>query len=218
MSALFTISSIPTGLHHLQNDLSDPTRFEEGFAALGFRKGSPGYRAIETPTTPVDKAFQIYALHLAHSNSFSRESSDHTTMWLRRDAAWKAGADWLLETQDIYKKMDKKETRAHAKILPEALRCQCSLELPPGPWSDFPRDSMRKTKDIDLAMDGLQHLGLNIKIHGLAILEGDIPDPKWRVQQDQGTLASMAQSVQMHKAAIAVQAAENTITAPQQLF
>ena len=218
MSALFTISSIPPGLQHVQDDLSDAALFDKGFAALGFHKGSPGYRAIETPITPVDKAFQIYAIHLAHSNNFTREPSDHSAMWLRRDAAWKAGAEWLMDTQDVYKDMDKKTTRAQAKILPEALRSQCSLELPPGPWSEFPRDSMRKTKDIDLAMDGLQHLGLNIKIHGIAILEGDTPDPKWRLQQDQGTLASMVQSVQMHKAALAAQDAADKNAAPQQLF
>lgn len=215
MSALFTITSIPTQLHHLQDSLSEPALFSQGFYALGFRKGSPGYRAIETPVTPVDKAFQIYALHLAHSNGFGRESSDHATLWQRRDAAWKAGADWLLETQDVYKNMDKKETRALAKILPEVLRCQCSLELPPGPWEDFPRDGMRKSKEMDRAMDALQHMGLNIKIHGIAILEGETPNPKWRLQQDQGTLASMVQSVQEHKATLAQQEAANAAAAPQ---
>lgn len=214
MTALFSLNTIPAPLQHLQDEL-DGGQFEKGFSALGFRKGTPGYRAIETPVTPVDKAFQIYALHLAHSNGFGRESSDHTTMWQRRDAAWKAGADWLLETQDVYKSMDKKETRALAKILPEALRCQCSLELPPGEWKDFPRDGMRKSKDMDLAMDGLQKLGLNIKIHGIAILEGETPDPAWRLQQDQGTLASMVKSVVDHKAALAEQEAASAASTPQ---
>lgn len=214
MTALFSLHSIPSTLQHLQDDL-DSGKFEKGFSALGFRKGSPGFRAIETPVTPVDKAFQVYALHLAHSNAFGRESSDHTTLWLRRDAAWKAGADWLMETQDVYKSMDKKETRALAKILPEALRCQCSLELPPGPWEDFPRDSMKKNKDMDLAMNGLQHLGLNIKIHGIAILEGDTPNPKWKLQEDQGTFASMVKSVADHKAALAEQAASASAATPQ---
>ena len=214
MTALFSIKSIPAPLQHLQDEL-DNEKFETGFAALGFRKNTPGYRAIETPVTPVDKAFQIYALHLAHSNAFGPESSDHTTMWQRRDAAWKAGADWLLETQDVYKNMDKKVTRALAKILPEALRCQCSLELPPGAWSDFPRDSMKKSKEMDLAMDGLQHLGLNIKIHGIAILEGEKPNPSWRLQENQGTLASMVKSVVDYKVALAQQEAAKTVSAPQ---
>ena len=206
MSALFSLTTVPAQLQHMQDDL-DATKLAQGFRALGFKRGSPGFRAIETPVTPVDKAFQIYALHLAHSNGFERESTDHTTLWERRDAAWKAGADWLLETQPVYKDMDKKETRALAKILPEALRCQCSLELPPGPWEQFPRDSMKKSKEIDKAMNGLQHLGLNIKIHGIAILEGETPKPDWRLQEDMGTLDAMVQSVQAHKAQLAQQAA-----------
>lgn len=198
MSVLFALNSIPTQLQHLQ-DVLTADLFEQGFRELGFKKGSPGYKAIENPVTPVDKAFQIYALHLAHSSGFKHESTDHTTMWQRRDAAWKAGADWLMETQDVYKALDKKETRELAKILPEALRCQCSLELPPGPWADFPRDGMKKSKDMDKAMDTLQRMGLNIKIHGIAILEGESPKPEWRLQEDQGTLAAMVQSVQAHK-------------------
>lgn len=211
MSVLFSLDTVPPQLQHLQEHLAADV-FEAGFQQLGFKKGSPGYRAIETPVTPVDKAFQIYALHLAHSSNFKHESTDHTTMWARRDAAWKAGADWLLETQDVYKALDKKETKALAKILPEALRCQCSLELPPGPWEDFPRDGMRKSKDMDQAMDTLQHMGLNIKIHGIAILEGETPKPEWRLQQDQGTLASMVQSVKDHLA----EQAKTKVAAPVQ--
>lgn len=217
MTALFSIKTIPPQLQHLQEEL-DSGKFEAGFSKLGFRKNTPGYRAIEAPVTPVDKAFQIYALHLAHSNAFARESSDHATMWKRRDAAWKAGADWLLETQDVYKRMDKKVTRALAKILPEALRCQCSLELPPGSWTDFPRDTMRKPKDIDLAMDGLQHLGMNIKIHGIAILEGETPNPTWRLQEDHGTLANMVKSVVDHKRALAEQDAAHLALRNPSLF
>ena len=217
MSALFSLKTIPPQLQHMQDDL-DPDKLAQGFRALGFKRGSPGFRAIENPVTPVDKAFQIYALHLAHSNQFKHESTDHTTLWLRRDAAWKAGADWLMETQSVYKDMDKKEPRALAKILPEALRCQCSLELPPGPWEDFPRDSMRKSKDMDAAMNQLQHMGLNIKVHGIAILEGETPKPNWRLQEDMGTLDSMVQSVQAHKAQLAQQEASRAPAPQSSLF
>lgn len=197
MTVLFTVLGIPAPLQHMQDTLGSADLYR-GFHALGFRKGSPGFAAIENPVTPVDKAFQIYALHLAHSNQFGRESTDHTTMWSKRDAAWKAGAQWLMDTQDIYTGLDKKMTKDLAKILPEALRCQCSLELPPGSWENFPKDAMKKTKETGVVLNQLQHLGLNIKVHGIAILEGDPPKKEWRFPTDEGTLAMMVNNVKEH--------------------
>lgn len=211
MSALFTIPSLPPQLQEAQDSMEQPS-LSEGFQALGFRPGTPGFRAIERPVTPVDKAFQIYAIHLAHANHFKTESYDHETMWRHRDAAWKAGAEWLMESQAVYQHLNKKEFKALAKILPEALRCQCSLELPPGSWEDFPRDSKRQTKDMDLAMVQLQHMGLNIKIHGIAILEGDTPSPAWKLPNDQGTLASMVEAVHDNKRA---RAEREAVATPQ---
>lgn len=173
----------------------DLDKIHEGLRQLGYTRGSPGYKAIENPMTPVDKAFQIYALNLIVSSNFSYESTDHETMWARRDAAWKSAALWLMETQPLFECKTKKEQKDLLKVLPEALRAQCSLELPPGPWEKFPKDSMKKPQDIDKCMDRLQKIGLNWKIHGIAILEGETPDPA-KTPRPYGGLEEIKQIVQ----------------------
>lgn len=189
-STLFTRGTIPAQLGHAQDSLTSES-VENGLRALGFRKSSPGYRAIETPVTPLDKAFQIYALHLAHANQYGHEPYDHDTMWDKRDAAWRAAASWLMETQDVFKTMDKATTRKVAKILPEAVRIQCSLELPPGSWEQFPRDGMKRGSEMNALTDTLQRMGLNIKVHQQSIAAGDPPIPGRALPLDYGTLQSM---------------------------
>ena len=113
--------------------------------------------------------------------------------------------------------MDKKTTRSIAKILPELLRAQCSLEFPPGPWQEFPKDSVRKSQDADEAMNALQHLGLNIKVRGIAILEGESVPTNSPVPKDLGTLKNMCDSVIAHHAQLREEALQKE-TPNMQLF
>jgi len=195
MSTLFVTTLVPPQLAHMQERLTYDN-LTNGFKSLRYRAGSPGYKAVTNPVTPLDKAFQIYTLHLMDSNNYDTESSTHHIMWEKRDAAWSAAANWLMSTQDIYRKMDKTQTRALLKIMPEVIRCQCSLELPAGSWNDFPKDTTRKSKEIDEAMDILQNLGLNQKIWALAISEGDKPKKHWVPPKDHGTLENMLNSIE----------------------
>lgn len=148
-----------------------PEQVEEGLRALGYRKGTPGYRAVQEPVTPVDKAFQIYSLSLSLLCNFSHEPYQHEALWSVRDKAWALAAEWLIATEEPFKSTPKGELRALKKELPEALRMQCSHELPPGPWETFPKDRMRQSKERQVLTDTLQHMGMNRKIRAMEVLE-----------------------------------------------
>lgn len=152
---------------------ANPTaqQVEQGLAALGYRKGTPGYRAIEEPVTPLDKAFQIYSLSLITFCNYGPEPVQHEPMWETRDRAWALAADWLIASQLPFSKTPKKELRALTKALPDAVRVQCSHELPPGPWERFPKDGLRQSKEVQVLTDTLQQMGLNRKIRAMEVLE-----------------------------------------------
>ena len=108
MTHLFSDNIVPVQLDLVRDTFSIAT-IEKGMRALQYQTGTPGYKAVVEPKTPVDKAFQIYTLLLCHFNKYEGEVWDHNTKWSRRDAAWTAAADWLIETQPVYKALDKKE-------------------------------------------------------------------------------------------------------------
>lgn len=191
MSTLFASKGLPSVLAHIQDTLT-MDNVMDGLSALGYRKNTPGVNAIEEPVTPLDKAFQIYALHLMQANGYGHEPYDHTAMWARRDAAWSAAANWLLETQPAFRDLGKTETRKIAKLLPEAVRIQCSLELPPGSWAEFPRDGMKRGAEMNALTDMLQKMGLNIKVRHLTVASEEKPSgQRGAMPADYGTLNAM---------------------------
>lgn len=152
---------------------ANPTveQVEQGLAALGYRKGTPGYRAVEEPVTPLDKAFQIYSLSLITFCKYGPEPVQHEPLWEMRDRAWTLAADWLIANEEPFSKTPKGELRSLKKELPDAVRMQCSHELPPGSWEKFPKDRMRQSKERQTLTDALQHLGINRKIRAMEALE-----------------------------------------------
>lgn len=180
---------------------SNPTAelVEKGLAALGYYKGTPGYRAIEEPATPVDKAFQIYSLSLITFCQYGPEPFQHDALWEVRDKAWSLAADWLIANEDPFKNTPKGELRALKKELPEALRMQCSHELPPGPWELFPKDRMRQSKERQTLTDALQRIGMNRKIQAMEVLEpSSIHWAKPAIPlRDYGTLESVLEVAKM---------------------
>lgn len=195
MSDLFASHDVPSQLDAFIRAEPSADMVAAGLAALGYQKGSPGYRAVIAPQTPVDKAFQVYSLVLTTLCNFGHEPFDHDSMWVARDSAWTQAAEWLITNDTSFKSMDKKETRALRKELPEALRMQCSHELPPGSWAKFPRDSMKQTKERGQLTDQLQKLGLNRKIQALALADEqtlNLAQPPIPLQ-DYGTLDTLLQ-------------------------
>ena len=69
-STLFTRGTIPAQLGHAQDSLTSES-VENGLRALGFRKGSPGYRAIETPVTPLEGLSDLRAAFGARQSVWS---------------------------------------------------------------------------------------------------------------------------------------------------
>lgn len=197
MASLFTSIDCPPQLDEFVRRGASMDDVVKALNNLEFQSGTPGWKAIMNPQTPLDRAFQIYALNLCIFNDFKPEppadNRSNDIRWERRDKAWKAAATWLIANTDIIKNDTKEKQKELTKLMPEAIRIQCSHELPPGPWSVFPKDvtSQRRNNDLHALTDKLQHLGLNIKIKAAASVLGETirmtaADPK-----DYGTLESL---------------------------
>lgn len=173
MSDFFSSTSAPPQLDIFLRERPSAAMVNQGFSALGYHSASVGYRAIIAPVTPLDKSFQIYALVLIALTKFGPESNDHDVQWAMREQAWGMAADWLMANEEPFlSTVTKKQYRSVKKELMEALRVQCSHELPPGTFTMFPRDGKTQSKSLGLLTDTLQGLGLNRKIQAAALGEG----------------------------------------------
>lgn len=179
MASLFTSIDCPPQLDEFVRRAPAMDDVVQALHNLEFCEGTPGWKAIVAPQTPLDRAFQIYALNLCVLNDFKAEpAADLRTndlRWERRDKAWKAASTWLIANTDVIKNETKEKQKELTKLMPEAMRIQCSHELTPGPLTVFPKDvtSQRRNADLHALTDKLQHLGLNIKIKASAKALGE---------------------------------------------
>ena len=200
MTSLFVSIDCPIQLERVYRAEKSEVEFKQGLSNLGYVSGSPGWNAILNPLTPMDKAFQIYALNLVLETNFHPEPTvriqeDNIKLWEARDKCWKMAADWIAANTDILNNKTKEQQREINKLLPEALRIQASHELPPGPWEHFPRDatSQKKASVLHALTDKLQHLGLNLKINKMAQSLGESLNSNANMEyyKDYGTLVSL---------------------------
>ena len=199
MSNLFTSIDCPPQLDEFVRLGKDTNSITTGLTNLHYLPGTPGWKAVINPQTPLDKAFQIYSLNLCVLNNFKEEPRPDTIesndlRWKQRDIAWKSAASWLIANSDIIKNETKEKQKDLVKLMPEAIRIQCSHELPPGLESEFPKDTknLRRLVDLHKLTDSLQHIGLNIKIKAVALALGDaITMPNIQTPKDYGSLDSL---------------------------
>jgi hypothetical protein len=190
---LFGNAIYPACLQHLQDRFSVEW-VHQGLKSFRVQTGSAGYNAVMDPQTPLDKAFQIYTLAMiAHFNA-DQESSPSEQRWTIRDQYWTLAAEWFVSNTDMLDRVDPSKKAEVVKLLPDAIRAQCSLELPCGPLCDInPRDKSKKLSLMDQTMDTLMAYGLNRKIRSLALATGEIPETEKAKPQTQtaGSIVDM---------------------------
>lgn len=179
MASLFTSIDCPPQLDEfVRNGPISLDDLKNSLIALDYQSGTPGWKAVMNPQTPLDKAFQIYTLNLSRFNEYGAEplpyGKGNDLKWDKRDKAWKLAAEWLNVNTDIIRSDAKDKQKELTKLLPEAIRIQCSHELTPGNLTLFPRETiMQRSVDLHKLTDKLQHVGLNIKIKSAAIALGE---------------------------------------------